>query len=62
MRCVFETAQLVVDGMTEGGLEPHAQGVRTAQKVRLMHAATRYMFRHDPEDQWDAHALGQPIN
>lgn len=62
VRRVFETAQMVVDVMTEGGLEPNGRGVRTAQKVRLMHAAIRYMIRHDPEHPWDAQTLGQPIN
>ena len=62
VRRVFETAQMVMDVMTEGGLEPSGRGVRTSQKVRLMHAAIRYLIRHDPKAPWDAHELGQPIN
>lgn len=62
IRRVFETAQMVVDVMTEGGMEPDGRGVRTTQKVRLMHAAIRYMIRHDPRHPWDARELGQPIN
>lgn len=62
VRRVFETAQMVVDVMTEGGMEPDGRGVRTTQKVRLMHAAIRYMIRHDPSHPWDAEELGQPIN
>lgn len=62
IRRVFETAQMVVDVMTEGGMEPDGRGVRTTQKVRLMHAAIRYMIRHDPRHPWDAQELGQPIN
>jgi len=62
VRRVFETAQMVVDVMTEGGLEPDGRGVRTTQKVRLMHAAIRYMIRHDERNPWDARELGQPIN
>jgi hypothetical protein len=52
----------VVDVMTEGGMEPEGRGVRTTQKVRLMHAAIRYMIRHDARNSWDAEELGQPIN
>ncbi|WP_158501607.1 oxygenase MpaB family protein [Vitiosangium sp. GDMCC 1.1324] len=62
VRRVFETAQMVVDVMTEGGMEPDGRGVRTTQKVRLMHAAIRYMIRHDTRHPWDAQELGQPIN
>jgi hypothetical protein len=53
---------MVVDVMTEGGMEPDGRGVRTTQKVRLMHAAIRYMIRHDPNKPWDEQELGQPIN
>ncbi|WP_257461710.1 oxygenase MpaB family protein [Archangium lipolyticum] len=62
VRRVFETAQMVVDVMTEGGLEPDGRGVCTTQKVRLMHAAIRYMIRHDAANPWDAEELGEPIN
>lgn len=62
VRRVFETAQMVVDVMTPGGLEPDGRGVRTLQKVRLMHAAVRYMIRHDAKRPWDAHELGEPLN
>jgi hypothetical protein len=62
VRRIFETAQLVLDVMSTGGLEPGGRGVRTAQKVRLMHAAVRYMIRHDARHPWDAQELGQPIN
>ncbi|WP_224372876.1 oxygenase MpaB family protein [Hyalangium versicolor] len=62
VRRVFETAQMVVDVMAEGGLEPDGRGVRTVQKVRLMHAAVRYTLLHDAKSPWDAQDLGQPIN
>jgi hypothetical protein len=62
VRRVFETAQMVVDVMTPGGLEPDGRGVRTLQKVRLMHAAVRYMIRHDTQRPWDAQELGEPLN
>jgi hypothetical protein len=61
VRRVFETTQMVVDVMAEGGLGPTGRGVRTAQKVRLMHAAVRHMLTHDPANPWDA-SLGVPIN
>jgi hypothetical protein len=58
---LFETTQMVIDVMTPGGLEPGGRGVRTAQKVRLMHAAVRYMLQNDRSQPWDP-ALGVPIN
>jgi hypothetical protein len=38
-RRVFETAQFLFDTMDHGGLARGGRGVRSAQKVRLMHAA-----------------------
>jgi hypothetical protein len=52
---------MVIDVMTPGGLEPGGRGVRTAQKVRLMHAMVRHLIRNDPADPWPE-ALGVPIN
>jgi hypothetical protein len=43
-RRVIETAQMVVDVMAPGGLAANGRGIRTAQKVRLMHAAVRYQI------------------
>jgi len=60
-RRVFETVQMVVDVLSPGGLAPEGRGVRTAQKVRLMHAAIRRLLRHDPARPWDDE-LGVPIN
>ncbi len=62
VRRVFETAQLVVDVLSEGGMEPKGRGVCTAQKVRLMHAAIRHLIRNDPNLPWDEAELGVPIN
>ena len=58
-RRVIETAQMVVDVMAPGGLAAHGRGGRTAQKVRLMHAAVRYQSATTPlwNPVWD-----QPIN
>lgn len=62
VRRVFETTQMVIDVMAAGGLEATGKGVRSAQKVRLMHAAIRYLAQHDPRQPWDVEALGIPIN
>lgn len=60
-RRLFETTQMVVDVLTPGGLDSKGKGVRTAQKVRLMHAAIRQLILSDPENPWDS-TLGVPIN
>jgi len=49
-RRLFETAQMVVDVMAPGGLGPLGHGIRTAQKVRLMHATIRHLLLLDPAD------------
>ncbi len=58
---LFETTQMVIDVMTPGGLEPGGRGVRTAQKVRLMHAMVRHLIQNDREHPWPKE-LGVPIN
>jgi hypothetical protein len=58
-RRVIETAQMVVDVMAPGGLAARGRGVRTAQKVRLMHAAVRYQIA--THRLWNP-AWDQPIN
>jgi uncharacterized protein (DUF2236 family) len=57
-RRLFRTMQMVVDVMEPGGLGPQGYGIRTVQKVRLIHAAIRYQLLHA---KWDA-SLGIPIN
>jgi hypothetical protein len=47
-RRIYETAQMLVDVMTPGGLDPAGRGVRAAQRVRLLHASIRYLLRADP--------------
>ncbi|MGH2726932.1 MAG: oxygenase MpaB family protein, partial [Actinomycetota bacterium] len=47
-RRVVETAQMVLDVMSPGGMQPGARGYRTVRKVRLMHAGVRYLILHDP--------------
>jgi hypothetical protein len=58
-RRVIETAQMVIDVMAPGGLAANGRGVRTAQKVRLMHAAVRYHIA--AHGLWNP-AWDRPIN
>lgn len=58
---LFETTQLVADMLSPGGLTPAGRAIRSAQKVRLMHAAIRFLLTHDPRKPWDP-SLGVPIN
>jgi hypothetical protein len=60
-RRVAQTAQMIIDVMTPGGLDPGGRGRRAAQKVRLMHAAIRYLILHDRHRPW-AEEYGVPIN
>jgi hypothetical protein len=60
-RRLFETTQMLIDVMTPGGLGVAGKGVRTAQKVRLMHAAIRHLILQDKDNPWDPE-LGCPIN
>lgn len=59
---IFETAQFLFDVLDEGSLDPDGRGVRSAQRVRLMHAAVRCLIRHRVGSDWDAAQLGEPIN
>ena len=60
-RRLIETTQMVVDVMKPGGLASGGDGFRTAQEVRLMHAAIRYLIKTRDAD-WDYETLGEPIN
>lgn len=81
IRRVLETAQFVIDVMKPGELrggQPPGVGVRAIQRVRLMHAAIRYLVEHERHDHlvgavpgnhdffmdvhWDSSRLGRPIN
>jgi hypothetical protein len=57
-RRIVETAQMVIDVMTPGGMELGAQGYRTVRRVRLMHAGVRYLIQHDPRVTREAGAAG----
>jgi hypothetical protein len=61
-RRLFETAQMIVDVLSPGGLDAGGRGVRSAQKVRLMHAAIRHLILADARRAWPVHELGMPIN
>jgi len=61
IRRLTETAQMVINLMSPGGLEPGGIGARSARKVRLMHALVRQHVRALPEPAWSS-ALGAPIN
>ncbi len=60
-RRLVETVQFVIDVMTPGGLGSDGFGIRSAQKVRLMHAAIRYLILHDERNPWNPE-WGTPIN
>jgi hypothetical protein len=58
-RRIGETAQMIIDVLTPGGLSEGGQGIRAVQKVRLMHAAVRNLISRSGcwNPDW-----GQPIN
>jgi hypothetical protein len=58
-RRILETAQMIFDAMSIGGLEPAGRGIRSVQKVRLMHAAVRFLIQRS--GRWNAD-WGAPIN
>ncbi len=62
-RRIFETAQFILDVMKPGGLSRTGDGIRSAQKVRLLHSAIRHIIEHDERwrSRWDP-AWGTPIN
>ncbi len=47
-RRIIETFLMLVDVMRVGGLSPKGKGIRSAQKVRLMHAAIRHLILTPP--------------
>lgn len=62
-RRIFRTAQFIMDVMQSGGLGAGGRGVRSAQKIRLLHASIRYYIAHKDQwkQEWDP-AWGLPIN
>ncbi len=61
-RRVMETAQFLVDVVDEGGLAANGRGIRSAQKVRLMHAGVRELIRQNAKTiGYDEAARGAPV-
>jgi hypothetical protein len=62
-RRLMETAQMIVNVLSKGGLAPNGGGIVTIQKVRLIHASIRYYLKQGQATiSWDAATLGEPIN
>jgi len=59
---IFETAQFLFDAIDEGSMAPGGRGIRSAQRVRLMHAGVRHLLLHRKGQAWDSARLGLPIN
>jgi hypothetical protein len=58
-RRVTETAQMLIDVMAPGGLTGPGTGIRTIERVRLMHAAVRYLIAKS--NKWDLE-IDCPLN
>jgi ER-bound oxygenase mpaB/B'/Rubber oxygenase, catalytic domain len=54
-----ETGQFVLEVMSENAFAPEGLGIRSCQKVRLMHAAVRYHVLKS--DNWNM-TWGKPVN
>lgn len=61
-RRLNETAQFLLDVMRPGGMDRGGPGYVAARRVRLMHAAVRWLILNRSGEKWDAVALGVPIN
>lgn len=62
-RRLMETAQMIVNVLSTGGLSAGGPGIITIQKVRLIHASIRYYLKHDAKgNTWDTTKFGEPIN
>jgi hypothetical protein len=63
-RRLMETAQMVVNVLSEGGISDGGKGVVTTQKVRLIHASIRYYLKQGQfnDKKWDVDKFGEPIN
>ena len=63
-RRLMETAQMVVNVLSNGGLAENGKGIVTVQKVRLIHASIRYYLKQGQYqgEKWDTSTFGEPIN
>lgn len=59
-RRIMETAQFLNDVLETGGLGASGRGLRSSQKIRLLHATIRHFLRN--RSNWDSSKLGLPIN
>ena len=57
-RRILETAQFLIDVMTPDAFATQGRAIRTVQKVRLMHAAIRYLIEAQPDTQASAEPTG----
>lgn len=55
-----ETAQFIFDVMAEDAFQPTGYGIRSIQKVRLIHAAIRYHVTKS--GKWNSEQWGLPVN
>jgi len=62
VRRLNETTEYVEAMMAPGALVPGGRGHQVIQKVRLLHAISRYHLMNDPSQPWDTADLGVPIN
>ncbi|MGH2610484.1 MAG: oxygenase MpaB family protein, partial [Tepidiformaceae bacterium] len=61
LRRVFETAQMLFNALDQGGLGPEGRGIRSSQRVRLMHAGVRHLIAAADADLADqARIDGRP--
>jgi len=58
-RRIMETAQFILNIMAPDGFDPEGRGVKTTQKVRLIHATIRHYLT---TSDWNAEKYGLPIN
>ena len=61
VRRLYDTAQMIINVMQVGQLEPGRLGWRSARKVRLIHALVRQLVKLDEKLPWSAE-WGTPIN
>ncbi|MBL6445635.1 DUF2236 domain-containing protein [Fulvivirga sp. 29W222] len=63
-RRLMETAQMIMNALSPGGMSPQGNGIVTIQKVRLIHASIRYFLLHEKYNPkgWDTDYYGKPIN
>lgn len=58
-RRVMKTAQFLLNVMAPDGFDPDGRGLKTIQKIRLIHSTIRYYLI---DNGWDTEKYGIPIN